>query len=143
MKKAISIAVLLFFSSWQIHAQTADEVVDSFFEALNSKDHQTLGALCLDDMQLHTLSLSDEIVLNSQSKQGFIEGVKSIPEETEIFEKIISKESIVTEHLAQYTLPYSFYVNDKRSHTGINVISLLKTKQGWKISYIADTRKKS
>ncbi|NEV93424.1 DUF4829 domain-containing protein [Psychroflexus sp. YR1-1] len=126
-----------------MQAQTAGEVVDAFFEALNAKNHQSLDAICLDDMQLHTLSLAGDIVLNSQSKQGFIDAIKSIPRETKIFEEIISEEALVTEYLAQYTMPYAFYVNGTLSHTGTNVITLLKTKEGWRISYIADTRKKS
>lgn len=141
MKKRILVC-LVCFSTAILQAQTTGEVIDSFFEALNSKDHQKLDALCLDDIQIHSLSLGDETILNSQSKKDFIDGVKSIPEEMEIFEKIISKESIVTEHLAQYTLPYSFYVTDQLSHKGTNVMTLLKTENGWKISYIADTRLK-
>lgn len=135
-----SIVIILFLSFLQAHAQTSEEVVNSFFEALNSKNHEQLSKLCLDDMKLHSLSIGKDVVLNSQSKQDFIEGIKSIPEETKIFEELLSKESIVTEHLAQYSLPYSFYVNNKLSHKGINVITLLKVKTGWKISYIADTR---
>ena len=139
MKNYFVLITICFFTAIS-QAQTTGEVIDSFFEALNSKDHQKLDALCLDDIQIHSLSLGDETILNSQSKKGFIDGVKSIPEEMKIFEKIVSKESIVTKHLAQYTLPYSFYVNDQLSHKGTNVMTLLKTENGWKISYIADTR---
>lgn len=143
MKNYTLILTLLWLSFWQINAQTSDEVVNSFFEALNSKNHEVLTELCLEDMKLHSLSLGKDTVLTSQSKQDFIKGIKSIPDETKIFEKIRSKESVVKEHLAQYILPYSFYVNDKLSHSGTNVITLVKTKDGWKISYIADTRERS
>lgn len=139
--KTTFLNIFLFFFFCQANAQTAGEVIDSFFDALNSKNHVFLKELCLEDMKIHTLAIGEEIVLNSQSKQEFIDGIKSIESETRIFEKIRSKESIANEHLAQYMLPYSFYVNDKLSHTGTNVMTLLKTKEGWKISYIADTRK--
>lgn len=142
MKKATFIATFLCFSFWPINAQTSNDVVNSFFEALNSKNPDLLNDLCLEDMKLHSLSLGKDMVLTSQSKQGFIEGIKSIPKETTIFEKITSTEAIVKEHLAQYTLPYLFYVNDKLSHSGTNVITLLNTDDGWKISYIADTRER-
>ncbi|MFD0931093.1 DUF4829 domain-containing protein [Psychroflexus salinarum] len=141
--KITFVNIFLFFAFSQANAQTAGEVVDSFFEALNSKNHELLNELCLDDMKIHTLAIGEEIEVSSQSKQEFVDGIKSIPNETKIFEKIRSEESIVNEHLAQYMLPYSFYVDDKLSHSGTNVMTLLKTKEGWKISYIADTRKKS
>jgi hypothetical protein len=64
-----------------------------------------------------------------------------MPEDLEIFEEIQSKESIETDVLAQYTLAYSFYVNGELSHSGTNVMTLINTEEGWKISYVADTRK--
>lgn len=143
MKKNTLITVFLLFAFSEIYAQSPQEVVGSFFEALNSKNHERLKELCLEDMQLHSLAIGEETFVNTQTLEGFINGVKSIPKETIIFEDILSQESMVTEHLAQFSLPYEFYVNDKLSHQGTNVITLLNTQEGWKISYIADTREKS
>lgn len=138
----IFLSLILSLTFFTTHAQSPSEIIDSFFEALNSKDHASLEKLCLDNLQLHSIKLGEENSVTTQTLNDFIKGIKSIPEETKIFEKIISKESLLTEHLAQFTLPYSFYVNDKLSHSGTNVITLLKTNEGWKISYIADTRNK-
>lgn len=121
-------------------AQTPTQVIDSIFEALNSKNHELFNELCLEDMQLHSLALGEGLVLSSQTREGFVEGIKSIPEETIIFEEILSQESMMTDHLAQFSLPYKFYVNGQLSHQGTNVIILINTQDGWKISYIADTR---
>lgn len=127
---------------FQTKAQTTGEVIDSFFEALNTKNYKVLDQLCVEDMNIHSLAIGGEKKLTTQSKEDFLNGIRSIPKETKIFEKIESKDSFVTENLAQYMLPYSFYVDDKFSHSGTNVITLIKTNEGWKISYIADTRKK-
>jgi hypothetical protein len=140
--KKITFSLILSLAFFTTQAQTPLEVIDSFFEALNSKDHVSLEKLCLDNLQLHSIKLGEENSVTTQTLSDFIGGIKSMPVETKIFEKISFKESLLTEHLAQFSLPYSFYVNDKLSHSGTNVITLLKTNEGWKISYIADTRKK-
>jgi hypothetical protein len=121
-------------------SQTAEEVVSNFFKALSAKDAETIDRLTLDDMHLHSLMLGDDTQLSSTTKTKFIEGLKSIPEEVNIEERIFDVQSLISEDLAQFQVPYQFYVNGKSSHSGINVLSLLNTKDGWKISYIADTR---
>ena len=126
--------------SFAAMAQNPNEVTNAFFEALNSKDHEALQILRVHDMKIHSLKLGDSVTISSQTGKEFIEGIKSMPEEVTIFEKIIDSDSIISEHLAQFTLPYEFYINGKLSHRGINVMTLLKTKSGWKVSYVADTR---
>ena len=125
-----------------IKAQTSDEVVQQFFTALNAKDTETLDRLALDNMQLHSLTVNDSIILNASSKEKFLENFKSIPKEVVIEERIYDITSLKSDYLAQYKVPYSFYVNGELSHSGINVLSLIKTNDKWLISYIADTRKR-
>jgi hypothetical protein len=124
-------------------AQTAEETVYTFFEALSNKDIETLDQVTFDDLQLHSLTVSDKVLMSSTTKNKFLEGFKKIPENIIIEERVFEIKSMISEHLAQFEVPYEFYVNDKLSHSGINVLTLLKTDKGWKISYIADTRKKS
>jgi hypothetical protein len=137
----IAISVLFCLIFFNAKSQTSSEVIDQFFQALNAKDQVTLKRLCLEDMQIHSLSLKPDRTLSSQSIKDFTDQIQFMPEEVTILEEIHSKEAIETDDLAQYTLAYSFYVNDKLSHSGTNVITLIKTKEGWKISYVADTRK--
>jgi len=134
-------AFALFLSN-AIYAQTPDEVVQQFFTALSVKDTETLERLTLDNMQLHSLTVNDSIILNASSKEKFIENFKSIPKEVVIEERIYDITSLKSDYLAQYRVPYSFYVNGELSHSGINVLSLIKTNDRWLISYIADTRKR-
>jgi len=140
MKKVLFSLTLLF--SMNIYSQSAQEVVTNFFEALSSKDIETLKRLTVDDMNLHSLSLSSQIKSSSTSKQAFLDGFKNIPENVNIEVRIFDIKSLLSENLAQFKVPYEFYVNNKLSHSGINVLTLLNTEDGWKISYIADTRKK-
>ena len=38
--------------------------------------------------------------------------------------------------------PYNFYFNDQFSHCGVNVFTLIKRSDAWKIMGITDTRRK-
>lgn len=125
-----------------IKAQTAEHVVNEFFTALNAKDTETLNLLTLEDLQLHSLMLSEDIKHSSTSKAKFIEGVNSIPANVNIEERIFDVQSLISGHLAQFQVPYEFYVNGEFTHKGTNVLTLLHTKDGWRVSYIADTREK-
>lgn len=138
MKFLLLLCILVF--SFNIKAQTAEVVMKDFFTALSAKDVETLDRLTLDEMQLHSLAISDTVVLSSTSKNQFIESFKNIPENIIIEERIFDIKSLVSDHLAQFEVPYEFYVNAKLSHTGTNVLTLVKNQDGWKISYIADTR---
>ncbi len=138
MKTILFSICFMFFLT--INAQTAEETVQDFFEALSTKDVETIDKLTLDDMNLHSLMLSDEIKLSSSNKTKFLESLKSIPKDVNIEERIFDIKVLTSEYFTQFQVPYEFYVNDKLSHKGTNVLTLVKTEMGWKISYIADTR---
>lgn len=138
MKFLLLLCVLVF--SFNIKAQTAEVVMKDFFTALSAKDVETLDRLTLDEMQLHSLAISDSVVLSSTSKNQFIKSFKNILENIIIEERIFDIKSLVSDHLAQFEVPYEFYVNGSLSHSGTNVLTLVKNQDGWKISYIADTR---
>ncbi|WP_353549897.1 hypothetical protein [Sediminibacterium sp. KACHI17] len=44
--------------------------------------------------------------------------------------------------LASVWTPYKFYFNGNFSHCGVNSFQLLREKNGWKIHYLIDTRRK-
>jgi hypothetical protein len=48
----------------------------------------------------------------------------------------------IDDNMAIAWTPYEFYITDKFSHCGVNVFTLIKTEQGWKIAGIIDTRRK-
>lgn len=130
----------IFLLSLLANAQTADEVVQDFFKALNDKDVEILDKLTLEDMHLHSLQLSDSIVVSSSTKIEFLENFKKIPESLKIEERIFDITSLQSKNLAQFQVPYEFYVNGELSHSGTNVLTLIKKEKQWFISYIADTR---
>lgn len=128
--------------SLNLQAQSAEKVVNSFFEALNNKNPQAIDSLTLDDLKLHSLQIHPQSPMSITTKKEFLQSLKAIPDNINIEEKIFDVDSMVTDHLAQYKIPYKFYINGELSHSGTNVFTLVLIENKWYVSYIADTRKK-
>lgn len=45
--------------------------------------------------------------------------------------------------MANVWVQYEFYIDNDLLHTGVNSIQLFKSKEGWKIIYVFDTRNKT
>ncbi|MDR9400365.1 MAG: DUF4829 domain-containing protein [Psychroflexus sp.] len=136
----LPICFLVFINS---SSQKAENTVNAFFKALNTKDVETLNHLTLDDMQLHSLTLDEDATLTSSTKIKFINSIKSIPSNVNIEERISDIKTLKSDYLIQFQVPYEFYIDGILSHKGTNVLTLVNTTNGWRISYIADTREKS
>ncbi len=142
MKLIKLLSAIVVFIALPLNAQTtAEETVNDFFEALNTKDATKIESLCLDNLVLNSLSVTSESSkLNQQNLKGFLHSLKQMPETLKIKEVITKTKSRDDDYIAQFWLEYEFYLNDKLSHEGVNSITLLKGKNGWKISAITDTR---
>jgi hypothetical protein len=57
-------------------------------------------------------------------------------------EQIYDVQVRVDGHMAQVWAPYTFYLDNAISHCGINAIDLLRDGSGWKVTQIADTRRR-
>lgn len=44
--------------------------------------------------------------------------------------------------LATAWIPYAFYLGSNLSHCGVDAVELIRTEQGWRISHLADTRRR-
>jgi len=142
MKLIKLLSAIVVFIALPLNAQTtAEETVNDFFEALNTKDATKIESLCLDNLVLNSLSVTSESSkLNQQNLKGFLHSLKQMPETLKIKEVITKTKSRDDDYIAQFWLEYEFYLNDKLSHEGVNSITLLKGENGWKISAITDTR---
>lgn len=80
--------------------------------------------------------------LGSNSVADFVNRIATTPEDVNLDERILDYQIKVDGDLAAAWTPYEFYVNDQFSHCGVNSFQLVRTAEGWKISYIIDTRRK-
>lgn len=56
-------------------------------------------------------------------------------------EQIYGMEVRVDDRMASAWVPYTFYLDGKVSHCGVNSIELLREQDGWKITQLSDTRR--
>jgi hypothetical protein len=75
----------------------------------------------------------------AQTLDGFIRAVEV--SQGAWNEQIYDVEVRVDDTVASVWAPYTFYVNGRLSHCGVNSIELLRGAEGWKITQISDTRR--
>jgi hypothetical protein len=57
-------------------------------------------------------------------------------------EQIYDVQVRVDGNIAQVWAPYTFYLDKQVRHCGVNAIDLLRDGAGWKVTQLADTRKR-
>jgi len=120
------------------------QTIQDFFQAFHDQDSTKLRAMV--DPSIYMQSIAVDSVGNSKLEteeySKFLKSIVSIPSTTKFEERLISFDIRVNGVLASVVTPYSFFVNDKLSHCGVNSFQLYKKEGEWKIIHIVDTRKK-
>jgi hypothetical protein len=120
------------------------KVISSLFEGMKAKDPTLLEKAFHPEATMQTV-IADEkgAKLGSNSVQDFINRIAATPTTTILDERILEYKINIDGDMAAAWTPYEFYVNDGFSHCGVNSFQLIKTAEGWKITYIIDTRRKT
>ena len=149
MVKTAFIPFLAFFLisySWaqeEIQVSSPEDCITSFFEAFHAQDTCAIKSIMHSDMTLATIkSSSEDTLLVVEDVQGFYASIASIPETMKFIEELTEIEVRTDGLIAQVWTDYTFYVNDKISHKGVNAFTLLKEGDTWRIIYLVDTRRK-
>jgi hypothetical protein len=117
--------------------------INRFFEGLEKGDTAVLKSACTPNMILQTY-MADKDGKMQLYTEAFAEFLNLVvaPSPDQYDERIKFEAIHAEKSLANAWIPYSFYINGKRSHCGTNSFQLIKTSEGWKIQYIIDTRRK-
>lgn len=119
------------------------EVIASLFEGMKNKESETLRNAFHPQATMQTVVSNDVGAdLGSNTVSDFVNRIVGTAEGTTLDERILDYQIKVDGKMAAAWTPYEFYVNDKFSHCGVNSFQLIKTVEGWKITYIIDTRRK-
>lgn len=137
-------AVLLFINT---KAQTTEDsvkkVINQLFEAMRNADGNALKKTFSDSAWLQTIARNKngETAVRTESIAGFADAVGK--EEKNVLDERITFDLVKTDGpLAIVWTPYQFYYKGQFSHCGVNSFQLVRFKDGWKIQYIIDTRRK-
>jgi hypothetical protein len=146
MKKVI-LFFLLLTTGYALKAQTATDsvkaAINQLFTAMRNADSASIVNCFAEKHTLQTLVRDKEG--NMQTKTDL---VADFGRNISKLQKNAADERIefgaihIDGPLASVWTPYKFYLNGNFSHCGVNSFQLLRTKDGWKIIYLVDTRRK-
>ncbi|MEO6286408.1 MAG: nuclear transport factor 2 family protein [Dyadobacter sp.] len=119
------------------------QVVDRLFEGMKMGDSTKLRSVFTNECSLTSISKNsaDSVVIHKSAIGGFIKAVGT-PHKEVWNETIYDVKISIDGPMAIAWAPYKFHLGEKFSHCGVNVITLIQTKTGWKINDITDTRRK-
>jgi len=114
------------------------EKIQQFFDALETQDTVLYKSILLKDGQ--TWAVSEKNGTVKYSMRQFSDRLKTLVNPNQIIqEKLLSSKVMIHKQIAMAWVPYTLHISGKFSHTGVDVFTLLKTSEGWKISTLAFT----
>ncbi|MDQ3536193.1 MAG: nuclear transport factor 2 family protein [Bacteroidota bacterium] len=116
------------------------QVVQQFFDALEKQDTLAWNKIFLKDARnFYLVERDDSIRTGMQDPFSF----RSKPGEI-IKERMRDSDVTVQVHqnIAAVWAPYDLWINDTYSHCGVDVFTLLKSSEGWKIASLSFTMEK-
>ncbi len=145
--KKIFLIIVLIGAGYTSQAQTATDsvkaVIDQLFTAMRNADSATIVNCFSENHILQTLVRDKEgnMLAKTDKVTDFGHNIGSLPKNA-ADERITYAAVNVDGPLASVWTPYKFYFNGNFSHCGVNSFQLIRSKQGWKIHYLVDTRRK-
>lgn len=146
MKKVIVCCILL-IAGYTGKAQTAADsvkaVISQLFTAMRNADSAGIVNCFAEKHSLQTLVRAKDGNMQSKNElvADFGRNIARLPKNAA--DERIEFAAVNTDGpLASVWTPYKFYFNGNFSHCGVNSFQLLRTKDGWKILYLVDTRRK-
>ena len=129
-------------------AQTAEDsvkaVVTNLFTAMIKSDTTLLKSCFADSMILQTIGRGKNggAEVKSETAATFVKSISSLkPGSAD--EQITFGTILIDGPLALVWTPYKFYYNGQFSHCGVNSFHLVRFKDGWRIQYLIDTRRRT
>jgi hypothetical protein len=148
MRKYSVLTLITFLSFSQVNAQSSiDSVknaVNNLFVAMKTIDQSLLTSCFADSAILQTITnnKSGQLVVVNQKLTDFAASIGRFTK-GDLDEQIVFDVVKIDGDLAIAWTPYKFYFKSGFSHCGVNSFQLVRQKNGWKIQYLIDTRRKS
>ncbi|MBP6618652.1 MAG: nuclear transport factor 2 family protein [Leadbetterella sp.] len=148
MKKILFILILTFGYSKITFGQSEEaqikKTMETFFEGMYKRDTMLIKSVLHKNCSLNSVNIKPDQAATQKSESigGFLKSISTIPQNVVLEERLLNHKIQIDEALAIDWTPYEFYVNQKLSHQGTNVFTLIKTENTWRIFAIIDTRKR-
>ena len=143
MRNVLLTLLMLPFFGAQAQESEVKATIMTFFDGFHTKDTMKINSVVAREMVLHSVTeVADDSRFSAEDTQKLVQSIQALPDEIQIEERILSYDIKIDGAMAHAWTPYEFYVNGKLSHKGVNSFQLYKSPDGWKITYIIDTRRK-
>lgn len=145
--KKVMLFFLLLTTGYALKAQTATDsvkaAINQLFTAMRNADSASIVNCFAEKHTLQTLVRDKEGNLQTKTDlvADFGRNISKL-QKNAADERIEFGAIHIDGPLASVWTPYKFYLNGNFSHCGVNSFQLLRTKDGWKIIYLVDTRRK-
>jgi hypothetical protein len=145
----LAVAIILFSACFDLSAQSSAEertvadVVNRLFKGMETRDTSLMRSTFSKEITMVSFSKdkNNEVVLKKEeSILPWLKGVAA-PHET-YYEETWDLKVQVDGEFAQAWCDYAFYLGRVFHHCGVDAFQLYKSKDGWKIFQLADTRRK-
>lgn len=146
MKKYL-LAIVLIAAASHVEAQSAEDSVKAVIQQLftSMRNADSAGVVnCFSEKNILQTIIRDKdgnISAKSDLVSNFGRSIAGL-QKNAADERIEFETIKIDGPLASVWTPYKFYFNEKFNHCGVNSFQLLREKNGWKIHYLIDTRRK-
>lgn len=121
-----------------------EAVVMQLFNAMRDGDSTNAHEVFHDDVRMSSTFFNKKTevyqIIEGELSQ-FLTAIGT-PHEEVWDERVSNLKIEVDDNLAHAWMNYSFYIDDKFSHCGVNAMQLVKTGGQWKILNLTDTRRR-
>lgn len=141
--------ILVFLLAASMYGQDSEvseveRTIERFFNGFHEQDSVKIKATVDKDIVLQTIIRKNDgsNEVRTDSFHRFLRSIVSIPDSITFREEIKGFDIKIDGPMANAWTPYEFWLDDEFSHCGVNSFQLVKSKEGWKIIYLIDTRRK-
>ena len=144
--KSFTIILLVLFCNRTIAQKDNENIkktINLFFDGMKKNDTAVIRNSLDSSCFLYSIMQNKygHTVLQQEDIADFLQQVISLKGK-KLDERLTSFDIKIDGAMAIAWTPYNFYFNDILSHCGVNVFTLIKRNDVWKIMGITDTRRK-
>jgi len=118
------------------------KTIDGFFEGFHKRDTAQMRSVLWKQVHMQRVGsdAAGKPFIKDESVTDFLNSMASLPDTLKIEERLHSYTIQTDGAMAHAWTPYSFFVQEKLHHCGVNSFQLFHDGTAWKIIYIIDTR---
>jgi hypothetical protein len=149
MKNCLLLAgclVLLTTTAWSQadDKQAINTVIKTLFDGMYEGDSSKVHSVFDESATMATVArnkMGEPVLRRESSMNGMLKAIGT-PRKEKITEEFWNVNIQLDGDFAQAWCDYAFYIDHTFSHCGVDAFQFYKTKDGWKIFHLADTRRK-